>query len=338
MTGILLQSVITERKGARLAEEALQIRQRCSAEHGGKASLVECPDCFGTLLDAARARYLSSPDQEWFSARRTFLDELDAMFVDAKEYQLDPSAIEERMREERCQWFAENVRTSLLRFMVEDPATREAVFDKLVDIPAQQLQSRKFVDLAADVVNILGQSPLLARETGLDGVAERLLDAEGPEARIEVLKEAFFTSVNGADATAVPEEHQKYLEMLRSGSSMEQVADRILGERQAAVTSREQNEKLTKRLYELKRARAAHELVKSKRESKRARLAEQVEVPDDLYEIPPCLKCNKVPDSRDFICCPICTILVSHKVQDIKPVVYCCAEHDEHVRNPPPPQ
>ncbi|KAK0656506.1 hypothetical protein B0T16DRAFT_314460 [Cercophora newfieldiana] len=324
MTEILLQSALAESRSAELTTSVAQLRERCAAEHADKATtLVECESCLQQLLSSIRARYLENTASEqqppeWFSSRRAFLTQLEALFTEALERRLDPRDIDARVQEERSRWYAENVRASLLRLMVEDPAGREAVFEKLEDAPAD------LSGLVADIAQVISASPMISREAA-DGadVRQRLLAAKDPEARIEVLKQAFLST--GDD---IPDEHQKYLEMLQNSLSMEQVVDRILEERQAAVASREHEEKLKQKLYELRRARAAHELQKSRRERKRARLAEQVDVPDELYDLPPCFACGRTPDTRDFLCCPICTILVRYNIPDAKPTIFC-SDHDD---------
>lgn len=203
--------------------------------------------------------------------------------------------------------------------MAEDPAAREAAFERLEDGPGE------LGSLVDDICAILQKSNLLFKEQDIvQGAVEQIVSAKGDEERVEALRDVFFAEVQGEG---------KYLEML-SGLAMEQVADRILEDRQAAVASRDQTDKLKQRLHELKRARAAHELQKQKREKKRARQAEMAElageVPEGLYELPGCAVCAKVPDTADFLQCPACAVLVSWKVRE-KPVVYCCAKHAEDV-------
>ncbi len=325
MTEILIQSVQTERKGAQLADEASQLRQHCSTDHADKKDLIECPECYEKIIESFRSRYLSSAENEWFSSRRVFLQDLATMLDSVKEYRIDPKAVDDRIREERSRWYAETVRSSILRLMVEDTATREVVFEKLEDTQSD------FTASAPEITKLLTESPIFPRDQVLEGLPERLVAAKESEERIEVLKEAFLSMNAGAgegSPAVVPEDHQKYLQMLQNGLSMEQMVDRVLEERQTAVTSRDQAEKLKQRLHELRRARAAHEAEKSKKERKRARLAEEIRVPDELYDLAPCLACGRVPETKDFYSCPICTVFASWKVQDSKPVVYC-QEHDD---------
>ncbi|KAK3393127.1 hypothetical protein B0H63DRAFT_11044 [Podospora didyma] len=332
MTEILIQSALAVRNGEQLADEVARIRQRCAADHdddGSHKPIVECPDCFEKLLEAVRSRYLNSApassgdQQEWFSSRRAFLQELDTMFADAKEYQLDPRAIDDRIQEERSRWYAENVRASLLRLMVEDPAGREVVFEKLEDPPID------LAGLAKEISEILTKG--LASQGGESGEADipaRLLAATDPSRRIEILRSAFFR--NGGDgehADEVPEDHQKYFDMLRDHSSMEQVVERVLEERQVAAGARERTGDLNRRLDELRRARAAHELEKSRKLKNRESYAEQ-RIPNELYDLPPCAVCGEEPSTKDFYCCPICAIFVWREIQH-QPTVFCSRECEE---------
>ncbi|KAK3383562.1 hypothetical protein B0T24DRAFT_605449 [Lasiosphaeria ovina] len=356
MTEILLQSALAVSKSKQLIDEVAQIRQKCAADHNDEIGpsntttatssssgkpIIECPDCFEKLLEAVRSRYLNSTDHEWFSSRRAFLQELDTMCADAKEYQLDPRAIDDRIQEERSRWYAENVRSSLLRLMVGDPAGREAVFEKLEDPPSD------FSGLARDIAGILRKglaSPEAVREFegggggggGGGDIPARLLAAQQPLKQLEVLREAFFAAnrsgADGARYGAVPKHHQKYFDMLKDHRSMEHVVERVLEERQAATGAREQTSRLRERLDELRRARAAHELQKSRKLKNRESFEQKI--PDELYDLPPCAVCGQMPSTRDFLCCPICTILVRRNVQD-HPTVYCSpeCEHKGHTRH-----
>ncbi|KAL2161203.1 hypothetical protein VTH06DRAFT_8423 [Thermothelomyces fergusii] len=298
MPELLLQSALTTSRSQQLAAEAAEIRSACRARHGRHESLVTCPPCYEAVLDAFRARYLgpaprqagagavTGPRQqaarrEWFASRPAFVSALGLLVDAAREYRISPGEIDDRVREERARWYAERVRSLLLRLMVEDPAGRGAVFEKLED-----LSSGDAVALAREVADLLGRGPFAPERggPGPEGIAEKLSAAD----EAEVLREAFFTAEDGT----VPEDHQKYLDLLlRRGLSMEQVVDRILEERQTATGARDQTDKLTQRLDELRRARAAHEAQKTRKAQRRESLARQ-KVPDELYELPPCAVCG----------------------------------------------
>ncbi|KAK3311411.1 uncharacterized protein B0T15DRAFT_74510 [Chaetomium strumarium] len=338
MPELLLQSALSAFKSRQLAAEAAQIKANCRAQHGDTDSLVSCPQCYETLLEALRLRYLSassasagamnfSKDQqqrwqqarEWFTSRRAFLSALDLLVDSAKQYEISPQTIDDRVHEERSRWYADRVRNSLLRLMVEDPARCGAVFEKLEDLSMPTTAGRGVgpVGLARDVAEILSSGPL-ADEQIADDLPEKLAAATDRAESVEVLREAFFTAEDGT----VPEDHRKYLDMLtQQDMTMEQVVDRILEERQAAAGARGQTEQLSQRLDELRRARAAHEAQKSRRAQRRESLA-QMKVPDELYELPRCAVCGDVPSTSDYFCCSICTILVAAGVQE-EQTVFC---------------
>lgn len=336
MPELLLQSALAASKSQQLAAEAEQIKANCHAQHGDNKPLVSCPQCYGTLLEALRGRFLSPtsatsaasgqpPQQqqqqqrEWFTTRRAFLSELDLLLNSAKEYQTPPHAIDDRVREERSRWYAESVRGALLRLLVEDPSSSGAAFEKLEDLSSAAAGSDP-VALAREVAEILGRGPLAPGQGGGAGVGlpQRLAAASDDVGKVGVLEEVFFRAEDGS----VPEEHQKYLDMLlHQGLSMEQVVDRILEERQAAAGAKEQTSKLNQRLDELRRARAAHEAQKTRKAQRRESLAQQ-KVPDELYDLPPCAVCGEAPRPGDFLCCSICTILAEAGVRE-KQTVFC---------------
>ncbi|KAK3941915.1 hypothetical protein QBC46DRAFT_381259 [Diplogelasinospora grovesii] len=379
MTDLFIQSSLAVSKNQQLVEEAVRIRQICTAEHGGKQNLAECPECFEKVLEAARLRYLKPADdkskKEWFSSRRTFLRDLDSMFADAKDYQRDPRTIDSRIREEKSRWYAETVRTSLLRLLVADSNKigrpgREAILEKLKDP-----KSAKLAEVAKDISAMLGASGnATATREATSGDSEFLRrlasslpagDSGAATKRLDLFKEAFFDGGRDDNRQGTAQKsQQRYIEMLGQGQSMDQVVDRILEERQAATGVREQTVRLKKRLDELRRARAAHEVEKSKKAAKRQKAASasassstsgnastifvasqppfgqlqnqqqgSSQPPDELHTVPPCAVCGNTPSARDFICCPVCAILAGHKAvqpqqkqKQWQPTVYCSQE------------
>jgi hypothetical protein len=335
MPELLLQSALASSRSKELATRAAQIRDKCHAEHADTKSLVSCRQCYETLLEVLRARFLGAPidqqhlqqhQQEWFTSRRGFLAELASLVDAAKEYQISPQVIDDRVREERSRWYAERVRGSLLRLMVEDPSGRGEVFEKLEDLSIATAGCDP-VGLAKEVAEFLTTGPLgsLAAEQGSSkDLPERLAAANGAAGKVDVFRDEFFRAEDGT----VPEDHQKYLDMLlHQGASMEQVVDRILEERQAATGARDQTNKLNQRLDELRRARAAHEAQKTRKAQRRESLAQQ-KVPDELYELPACALCGQPPSTKDFFCCSICTILAGTGVQE-KQTVFCSEACEE---------
>ncbi|EAQ89929.1 hypothetical protein CHGG_06548 [Chaetomium globosum CBS 148.51] len=316
MPELLLQSALAASRSKDFAVRAAQIKSDCHGQHGDHESLVSCAPCYELLLDALRARYFGSssstsdtgaapdPTQEWFASRPGFLSALKPLIDSAKEYQIAPKAIDDHVQEERGRWYAERVRSSLLRLMVEDPHGRGTVFEKLQDLSTATAGGDP-VALAREVADILRKGPL-APESGEDShLPERVAAASDVAAETEVWRDAFFKTKDGT----VPEDHQKYVNMLLYHRlSMEQVVDRILDERQTAMGAREQTDKLNQRLDELRRARAAHEAQKTRKAQRRESLAQQ-KVPGELYDLPRCAACGEEPRTEDYFTCSICTIL-----------------------------
>ncbi|KAL1843892.1 hypothetical protein VTJ49DRAFT_6835 [Mycothermus thermophilus] len=333
MPELLLQTAVTSTRNEQLTAEAQRISEDCRAQHGDSKSLVECADCYGSLLDAFRARLLnpnpSLPDQppiqqqqrEWLTNRKTFLSDLDQLLSSAKAYDIPPQTVDDRVNEERSRWYAETVRGCLLRLMVEDPAEQGVVFEKLEDLASVTTAADPVV-LAREIADMLSEGPLAPEENAPEAARDlpkRLAATAGDSvASVAVLEQAFFADETGS----VPEENRRYLDMLRShGLSMEQVVDRILEDRQAATGAHEQTNKLRQRLEELRRARAAHEAQKTRRAQRRESLAQQ-KVPDELYELPDCAVCRETPATSDFYCCSICAIFVAAGVRE-KQTVFC---------------
>ncbi|KAJ4298497.1 hypothetical protein N0V88_003527 [Collariella sp. IMI 366227] len=335
MTELLIQSATATSRSKQLAAEAARIKANCAAQHGDNKPLVSCSQCYEALVEAVRTRYLNpdsdssqgdastrrqqSQQPEWFTFRRTFLSELDLMLDSVKEYQSSPQAVDDRVREERSRWYAERVRSSLLRLMAEDPSQRGAVFEKLED-QSTLATGGDSVALAEEVAEILKTGPL-AVEAGQERIRElpqKLAAATDAAGKVGVLKDILFKAEDGT----VPEDHQKYLDMLlNQGLSMEQVVDRILEERQTAIGASQQIDKLKQRLDELRRARAAHEAHKTRKAQRRESLAQQ-KVPDELYDLPVCAVCGDAPSTKDFYCCSVCTMLTEAGVQPQK-TVFC---------------
>ncbi|GAB1312184.1 hypothetical protein MFIFM68171_02394 [Madurella fahalii] len=355
MTDLLLQSALAASKTKLLATEAAQIRSNCVAQHhhhnrhhqeednnnqddsNNKSdkpdSLVSCPECYASLLEAVRSYYLASTSPEWFTPRRAFLAALDDMFAQAKEYQLAPSAIDARVREERGRWYAEQVRGRLMRLLaVVDFAGREAVAARLEELASPSPPpSGDPARLATEIAGVLEEAGLLepASERGGEagrGIAEMVLNASDEAARAAVLTDLLFAPPPPPPPPP-PEgeaDQQTYLDMLvDQGLTVEQVVDRIVEKRQQVAGTKGQIAALSQRLDELRRARAAYELQKRRRES----LAQQ-RVPDEVYELPACVVCGAEPMTRDFFNCTVCAILAGRGVRE-QQTVFCSRKCEE---------
>lgn len=290
-------------------DDAQQIRLSCSQDHG-KETLVECEECYGRLIGGLRDRYMDSSGNEWFTGRGEFLQELEALFSAAEKYEIDPRDIETRTQEEKRKWYRENVGNTANRLIVDDTTSRDDILDKLHE------QNLALEGLVSEVGNVMGRVASPPSDVG--NLLQRMIAAKEPEDRLEVYKEAFFLDGEGQ---TVQEGAQTYLDMLKNGTSMEQVVLRILEDRQASTGARLQKEKHVRRLDELRRGRTAHELQKTKKTKNRERFVES-RVAKELYDLPPCAVCSTTPDTGDFLSCCLCQVLTGLGVQD-KPTVYC---------------
>lgn len=406
---LLVQSALATSNSEHLVAEAAQIRSNCLARHPNRLhqennnndnnnnsnssdpdkpiSLLSCPECYASLIEAVRTRYSlggtsssssttttttaaatiastfsgqqrqqrqqqQQQQSEWFAPRRAFLAALDDLLARAREYQIGPGSVDERVRGERRLWYAEQVRASgsLLRFLLpaaegEDGGeeAEEALLKKLDEWAEAASSSARPVRFAKEMAQLLsggtgglsadGEGPGQGPGNGGVLVGKRMLEAGDEASRVEVLREAFFTapSPSSSSSSAVPDEDsRKYLDMLRGeGLTMEQVVERIVEEKRAAAGAKGQIAALSQRLDELRRARAAYELQKQRRES----LAQQ-RVPEEMYELPACAVCGDAPSARDFFCCTICAILAGKGVQPQK-TVFCSRSCEEkgHVRS-----
>ncbi|KAM7220079.1 hypothetical protein V8F06_004593 [Rhypophila decipiens] len=331
MPEVLIQSSKTASRNKKLAAEVAQIRQNCKTGHG-KKTLVECPDCYAKVLEVFRARYLKSPDDEWFKSRGGhMLQELDKMIAKAKEYQLSPADIDAQIKEEQAKWYVEHARDIVVTLMVDDIADREeraAVLEELYEPPYDM------TSLQQKTAALVFKNKYTMRNVDVASISDRLASAPDRDSQLKVLKEAFFTPSPGSDLPKAP--YDEYFKQLKYKKlSVDQVMGRIVDDRQSAIGKLTQAEKLKARLADLKRARAAHELEKKK---KAKTLANSVKnsVPDELYNLPPCAAaCGQTPSTEAFPCCTVCDILVTNGVQEQR-TVYCSSEcrdkaYDDHV-------
>jgi hypothetical protein len=189
-------------------------------------------------------------------------------------------------------------------------------------------------EVAQLVQHALGCSPDRDKERDAAGrLGDVLLRGGDAEEIVQAWREACFTVTDASSSSGgVPENQKKYLEMLGQGLPMEQVVERIAEDRQAAAGARAQVRELSQRLDDLRRARAAYELQKRRRESQA-----QERVPDDVYNLPACAVCGEVPAPRGFFCCGVCAILHGKGIVP-QQTVFCSPRCEEkgHVRDNPP--
>ncbi|KAK4189202.1 hypothetical protein QBC35DRAFT_380818 [Podospora australis] len=286
-------------------------------------TLFECTSCYHALLDLYLTQYLI-PRQtyydEWYtSVERQFVAELSKLTALAKDYKIHPEDLDGRVNKEKRRWYIENLTSLRLKLLVEGDTERNALAVKVEEAAAGKGDLDELIDLVSEAL------PGLGADEWPEEVPAKLLAAENRDQKVGVLKDAFLSSTNHKGRPTIPRGHQKYVEMLEDGRSMEHVIDRILEESQKATNARKELGKAKARLEELRRGRAAHELQK-KRKAQRRELAEKNKVPDVMYDLPPCATCRKQPNPRKFKACTICTLLVGNGVHGLPRTVFCSAD------------
>ncbi|KAK4200301.1 hypothetical protein QBC40DRAFT_265182 [Triangularia verruculosa] len=353
MTAILLQCALAAAQDARFASEASKIHQKHQATHvtnntqsGNDPTphdaVIGCQSCYSNILDLYKARFFSNPPAdlpkdpslshqgEWFtSATPSFLEKLADLIDQAKQYKIHPRLVDEHVRKEKERWYADNLTTLRLRSMVEEE-DREAIAEKLEEFTAGSASiEHLMIVVSASLRKLAGNESLPAAD-----LPERLLAATNHPERVEILKKALFMtsspSTEGGQGGEVPEAHKKFSDMLsQDNSSMEQVKDKILEERQHASSIQDQIEKVKTRLAELRRAQSAYALEKAKKAENKKRLAEQQQksaVPEELYNLPPCSVCHNAVNPGSFKVCTFCTLMVGCEVEGAEKTVYCSAD------------
>lgn len=287
------------------------IKASCIREHG-KSHVVECPECWTRLTNRLRDRYLNSAIKEWFSGRRAFLQELDDLFAKARQHEVDFKVIEQRIADEKKEWFRDKVRNLNLHSAAKSSTEARTLQRKLNDrdIPADQLipELRECLGVGAEFYEEVSGVFLNQVKAG-----------QPPAARVHAYIEALFQPERDPDGAA---KSQKYIAMITDGKPVADVINTIVRDRQSAKGDLEQKQRLQKKLEELRRARAAHELDKNKRDQVRQEKA-RAAMKDAADTPPPCSVCNKVVDARKFLACPLCQLLADHyKVLD-EPILFC---------------
>ena len=136
------------------------------------------------------------------------------------------------------------------------------------------------------------------------------------------MRQAFASTVaKGGDERNLQGSQKKYFDMFQDKSTpLAQTIDRILDDRKEAKGAQPKIDNVKSRLEDLKRARAAYELQKTKKAS-----ISEHKVPEELYNLPMCHTCGQPPNTREFLVCPICMVLVQKGVRE-RQTVWCSPE------------
>ncbi|XXH05822.1 hypothetical protein Hte_012260 [Hypoxylon texense] len=296
------------------ADDVQAIQASCVKDHGEAHS----PDCWNRLVNRIRDRYLNSASKEWFSGRRPFLLELDTLFSKAHNREVDFKTIEQRILDEKREWYRDKIKALGLQHATKSPSEEQNLQQRLNDrtIP---------IDLLISELRGAFSDGAVQNEEAFNGFIERLKLASTPQARTDAYVEMFFQPSHDPSGAA---RAQKYIDMVRNSVPVSDVINSMVRDRHAV--ERDQNEKqalhrqLEEKLEELKRAKAAHELDKSKRDKARQDKARAAAaLTDGQPDLPPCSACSTVPDPQGFIICPLCQVLGDYYGLQVEPAIFC---------------
>ncbi|KAI1452612.1 hypothetical protein F4805DRAFT_24477 [Annulohypoxylon moriforme] len=326
MAGNMLEpwdEVIALQKERQLCADDVQaIKASCIKDHGKKHPL-ECPDCWTRLLNRIRDRYLNSASKEWFSGRRPFLLELDTMFSKAHNSEVDLDAIEQRILDEKKDWYRDKVKNLGLQHATKSVSEERTLQQRIGDRSVT-------VDQLASELRGAFSDGAVQNQQAFNGFIDRLRLANSPQARNEAYVDIFFQP--GHDASSVAKS-QKYIDMIRGGTPIADAINAIIRDRHLAKGEQDQKQALHKKLEELKRAKAAHELDKARRDKARQDRARAAAPSNGQRSLPPCSVCSKIPDTQDFITCPLCQILGDYYGLRIEPTLFCSRECEDERYN-----
>lgn len=305
---------------SRCAADVAVLTSYCARDHPQYRHVLECRECYEKVVDRMRRRYLAPPAadgaaREWFSGRDALLRELDALLAAVREYKAPLSEVDARLEEGRRRWYEQRVRASpSIRKSLEELTDKRAVLAKVGTGAA------RFEDVVAEIRDALESFAVTNREHGAQDVErtlQRLMEVKTPEERTQVYKDAFFQS---RPDELVSAKTQMYLSRLQEGASMDEIINKISVDRRSSIGAMDQKEKHRQRMEELRRAKNAHELEKTKKARQDSNTRPQP--PDEMYDQPPCHACGRELDLQDYSACPLCQVLVDKGVRS-KPTVFC---------------
>lgn len=298
------------------ATDVEKLKATC-AQDCGKRHVAECQDCYGKVLDRMRQRYIESQEKEWFSQRRAFLQELDDMFTDARDYKGSLKAIEAHIESEKEAWYRWVLRRNPDFLEVADH-----------DIPLEEMRGmlddpdRSREELVAMMWQGVGRPSNWSEN--VDAFVEKVSGLnEQPEELKKLYIREFFKRGNEG---AVLDYAQPYLDEYQAtdGPTLEHIMGRIVEDNHRSKSSQNQRDTHARRLDELRRAKTAFE---QKRKESKA-LLQKAQARSELYDLPPCAVCRRKVSTEDVFSCSLCQAIVQMGGSG-KLTVYC-SEYCHH--------
>ena len=305
---------------ARCSEDVEELKRSCEKDCG-KRHVVECEGCYGKVLDRMRKRYCESHELEWFSQRRAFLQELDDLFSDAKDYKRSVKYIESRIESEKEAWYRWVLRRHPEFLEVADHGMLQDELRGMLDDPDQSRE--QLVDMMWQGV---GQPQDWSAK--VDTFADKVAAAKGDSAELKKLYiSEFFTNGSEDDVLSHAKE---YLDEYKSKDdvSLDEIMGKIAQANHRSRSSQPQRDHHIKRLDELRRAKTAFEQNRLRSKG----LLNQVQAKDELYDLPSCTNCKGTVSPSDVLSCSLCQAIMQMGGVG-KLTVYCSEKcyHDGHV-------
>lgn len=297
------------------AGQIASIKQACD-EGCSKKDFVECSKCYELAVDRLRMRYCASDSQEWFTDRKAFVQELEGLFAEVKRRKRSLQSVEARIEAEKEAWYRlmlrrhpdflalaeQGSRSSELRKMLDDPDTsRQNIVDRVWEGFGKSHNWESDVDSFAEKVSAVGSDSAARKEVYSNGIF------------VDTVK-------GGADKYFAEYEHHE--DISSPDTLLEVVIGKVADDIRQSRSSQPERDNHQKRLDDLRRAKTAFEQnkVRAKNRARNAPVAGEV-----LYELPPCLVCQKAVDTTKVLSCTVCQ-MVTQIGGDGNLTVYCSEE------------
>lgn len=311
--GEIWDDILSSKKEQEALSEAINAdKERCTTEHKQRHP-VACAECWPRIINRMRDRYLNSSTKEWFSGRRAFLQELDTMFAEAREHKITIDAIDQRIKAEKLEWVRDKLKALGLASATDRPEEVKALLND---------PDKTVPQLISELRTVLSRDSADSEKAFQDFIA-RLGVAVSPEGKIEIYIETLFQTKNNPEGAA---KSQKYIELVRTGTSVCEVINLMVRDRQSQDTKKGQQQYYEKRKVELTRAKVANDAAKAKKaKAKQDRLRAAAAAAQE-YDLPPCAKCKNIVDPQNLHFCSLCVTLSELYGFSERSSTYFCSE------------
>ncbi|ETS84923.1 hypothetical protein PFICI_02948 [Pestalotiopsis fici W106-1] len=312
--GEIWDDILSSNKEQEALAKAVEAdKDRCITEHKLRHPHL-CPECWPRVINRMRDRYLNSSTKEWFSGRRVFLQELDTMFAQAREKKATLDAIEQRIQAEKVDWVRDKLKSLGLASATDRPDTIKALLNG---------QEKPVPQLISELRTVFTNDKMDSEKLFEDFMA-RVSAATSPEAKIEIYVETLFQTKHDPEGAA---KSQKYIDLVRNGTSVSEVITLMARDRQSQGDMKEQQQFYEKRKVELTRAKVANDAAKAKKAKVKQDKLKAAAAAAQEYDLPPCAKCEGVLDTQSLEFCPLCVTLNElYEIPECSSTYFCSDE------------